>query len=185
MISQCHATSRKSRHRSLYVAIPNVASDTSRATRRLSRLTEHIQRNTCVANNVVVAVACHVSRVARNWTQLKAAFTRDATGSATAARQPRRKNGNIQQERLHGDTLHCCEPRRQFKFELIIAARHMLSRAVVSVFCEEHRPQKLPIHGLYAGVARDSCQPCRRYCRTASRIAACRAPQSRCLSPPV
>ena len=74
MMSQCRATSRKSRHRSLHVAIPNVAGDTSRATCRLSRLTEHIQRNTCVANNVAVAVACRVSRVARNWTQLKAGF---------------------------------------------------------------------------------------------------------------
>ena len=63
MMSQCRATSRKSRHRSLHVAIPNVAGDTSRATRRLSRLTEHIQRNTFVANNVAVAVACRVSRV--------------------------------------------------------------------------------------------------------------------------
>ena len=63
MMPQCRATSRKSRHRSLHVAIPNVAGDTSRATCRLSRLTEHIQRNTCVANNVVVAVACRVSRV--------------------------------------------------------------------------------------------------------------------------
>ena len=70
MMSQCRATSRKSRHRSLHVAIPNVAGDTSRATCRLSRLTEHMQRNTCVANNVVVAVACRVSRVARNWTRL-------------------------------------------------------------------------------------------------------------------
>ena len=113
----------------------------------------------------------------------KAAFTLDATGSATGARQSRRKNRNIgiQQERLHGDTLHaayisCCEPGRQFKFELIIAARHMLSRAVASVFFEEHRPQILPIHGLYAGVACDSCLPCKRYCRAASRAAACRAP---------
>ena len=41
----------------------------------------------------------------------KSAFTRDATGSATAARQPRRKNRNIgiQQERLHGDTQHAAE----------------------------------------------------------------------------
>ena len=38
--------------------------------------------------------------------------------------------------------------------------RHMLSRAVASVFFEEHRPQKLPIYGLYAVVARDSCLPC-------------------------
>ena len=51
----------------------------------------------------------------------------------------------------------------------------MLSRAVASVFFEEHRPLKLPIHGLYAGVARDSCLPCKRYCRAASRAAACRA----------
>ena len=72
-------------------------------------------------------------------------------------------------------TRDCCEPRRQFKFELIIAARHMLSRAVASVFFEEHRPQKLLIHGLYAGVARDNCLPCKRYCRAASRAAACRA----------
>ena len=83
---------------------------------------------------------------------LKAAFTRDATDCATAAWQPRGKNRNIgiQQERLHGDmqqTRDCCEPGRQLKFELIIAARHMLSRAVASVFFEEHRPQKLPIHG--------------------------------------
>ena len=63
MMSQCRATSRKSGHWSLHVAIPNVAGDTSRATCRLSRLTEHIQRNTCVANNVAVAVACRVSRV--------------------------------------------------------------------------------------------------------------------------
>ena len=52
----------------------------------------------------------------------------------------------------------------------------MLSRAVTSVFFEEHRPQKLPIHGLYAGVVRDSCLPCKHYCRAASRAAACRAP---------
>ena len=52
----------------------------------------------------------------------------------------------------------------------------MLSRAVASVFFEEHRPQKLPTHGLYAGVSRDSCLPCKRYCRAASRAAACRAP---------
>ena len=52
----------------------------------------------------------------------------------------------------------------------------MLSRAVASIFFEEHRPQKLPIHGLYAGVARDSCLPCKRYCRAVSRAAACRAP---------
>ena len=52
----------------------------------------------------------------------------------------------------------------------------MLSRAVASIFFEEHRPQKLLIHGLYAGVARDSCLPCKRYCRAASRAAACRAP---------
>ena len=51
----------------------------------------------------------------------------------------------------------------------------MLSRAVASVFFEEHRPQKMQIHGLYAGVARDSCLPCKRYCRAASRAAACRA----------
>ena len=70
MMSQCRATSRKSRHRSLHVAIPNVAGDTSRATRGLSHLTEHKQRNTCVANNGVVAVACRVSRVARNWARL-------------------------------------------------------------------------------------------------------------------
>ena len=49
----------------------------------------------------------------------------------------------------------------------------MLSRAVASVFFEEQRPQKLPIHGLYAGVARDSCLPCKRAAR---RAAACRAP---------
>ena len=41
-------------------------------------------------------------------------------------------------------TRDCCEPGRQFKFELIIAARHMLSRAVASVFFEEHRPQNSP-----------------------------------------
>ena len=52
----------------------------------------------------------------------------------------------------------------------------MLSRAVASVFFEEHRPPKLPIYGLYAGVARDSCLPCKRYCRAASRAAACRTP---------
>ena len=39
-------------------------------------------------------------------------------------------------------TRDCCEPGRQFKFELVIAARHMLSRAVASVFFEEYRPQK-------------------------------------------
>ena len=129
------------------------------------------------ANNFI-----HNSNKADTLCFLKAAFTRDATGSATAARQSRHKNRNIgiQQERLHGDTLHAadarlCEPGRQFKFELIIAARHMLSRAVASVFFEEHRPQKLPIHGLYAGVAPDSYLPCKRYCRAASRAAACRA----------
>ena len=52
----------------------------------------------------------------------------------------------------------------------------MLLRVVASVFFEEHRPQKLPIHGLYAGVARDSCLPCKCYWRAASRAAACRAP---------
>ena len=43
----------------------------------------------------------------------KAAFTRDATGSATAARQPHRKNINIgiQQEGLHGDTQHAADVR--------------------------------------------------------------------------
>ena len=45
IMSQCRATSRKLRHRSLHVAIPNVAGDTSRATCRLSRLTEHIQHS--------------------------------------------------------------------------------------------------------------------------------------------
>ena len=70
MMSQCRATSRKSRHRSLHVAIPNVAGDTSRATRRLSHLTEHKQRNKCVANNVVVAVACRVSRVTEHGLRL-------------------------------------------------------------------------------------------------------------------
>ena len=40
--------------------------------------------------------------------------------------------------------------------------RHRLSRAF---FLEKHRPQKLPIHGLYARVACDSCLPCKRYCR--------------------
>ena len=73
-------------------------------------------------------------------------------------------------------TRDCCEPGWQFKFELIIAARHMLSRAVASVFFEEHRPQKMPIHGLYAGVARDCCLPCKCYCRAASCAAASRAP---------
>ena len=52
----------------------------------------------------------------------------------------------------------------------------MLSRAVASVFFAEHRPPKMPIHGLYAGVARDSCLPCKRYCRAPSRAAAYRAP---------
>ena len=52
----------------------------------------------------------------------------------------------------------------------------MLSRAVVSVFFEEHRPPKMPIHGLYAGVTRDSCLPCKQYCRAASHAAACRVP---------
>ena len=50
--------------------------------------------------------------------------------------------------------------------------------------CREQLPQfslkntdpKNPIHGLYAGVARDSCLPCKRYCCAASRAAACRAP---------
>ena len=65
------------------------------------------------------------------------------------------------------------EHRRQFKFELKIDARHRLSPAV---FFEEHQPQKLPIHGLYAGVVRDSRLPCKRYYRSASRAAACRAP---------
>ena len=88
------------------------------------------------------------------------------------------RNIGIQQERLHGDTLlatdaDCCKHRRQFKFELKIAVLHMLSR---TVFFEKHWPQKLPIHGLYAGVARDSCLPCKRYCRAASRAAASRAP---------
>ena len=69
------------------------------------------------------------------------------------------------------------------KFELIIAARRMLSRAVASVFLEEHRPQKLPIHGLYARVARDSCLPCKRFCRAASRTAACRAPVALLVAP--
>ena len=90
----------------------------------------------------------------------------NSPGSATAARQPRRKNRNIgiQQERLHGDTQYAADAR--------------LLRAIASVFFEEHRPQKLPIHGLglYAGVARDSCLPCKCYCRAASRAAACRAP---------
>ena len=62
----------------------------------------------------------------------------------------------------------CCEPGRHFKFELKIAARH--------IFLEEHWPKKLPIHGLYARVARDSCLPCKRYCRAASRAAACCVP---------
>ena len=46
-------------------------------------------------------------------TRCKAAFTRDATGSATVARQPRRKYRNIGilQERLHGDTLHAADAR--------------------------------------------------------------------------
>ena len=84
MMSQCRATSRKSRHRSLHVAIPNVAGDTPRATCRLSRLTEHIQRNTCVANNVAVAVACRVSRVARNWMQLNRYMQRFQMSWATS-----------------------------------------------------------------------------------------------------
>ena len=163
----------------------------------------------------------------------KAAFTRDATGSATAARQPRRKNRNIgilqpgvrccfwlnlssdltlhksclnfwlkSEIRLKSETAphprsvytatrctqqtrDCCEPGRRFKFELIIAARHMLSWAVASVFLEEHRPQKLPIHGLYAGVARNSCLPCKRFCRAASRAAACRSPVALLVAPRV
>ena len=111
-------------------------------------------------------------------------------GTRQAARQPRRKNRNIGmlQERLHGDTQQtrdCCEPGWQFKFELIIAARHMLSRAVASVFFEEHRPQKLPIHGLYAGVARDSCLPCKCFCRAASRAATCRGPVALLVAPRV
>ena len=61
----------------------------------------------------------------------------------------------------------------------------MLSRAVASVFFEEPRPQKLPIHGLYAGVARDSCLPCKRFCRAASRAAACRAPVALLVAPRV
>ena len=47
MMSQCCTTSRKSRRRSLHAAIPNVAGNTSRATCRLLRLTEHMQRNMC------------------------------------------------------------------------------------------------------------------------------------------
>ena len=111
----------------------------------------------------------------------KAAFTQDATSSAIVAKQPRRKG--IKQERLHSNTpayiqqtCDCWEPRRQFNFELKTATRHRLSRAV---FCEEHQPQKLPIHGLYGGVVRDSCLPCKRYCRAASRAAACLSCASR------
>ena len=114
----------------------------------------------------------------------KAAFTRDATGSATGARQPRHKNRQhrnttgVFTRRHAACSRHAtaASPGRQFEFELIIAARHMLSRAVASVFFEEHRPQKLPIHGLYAGVTRDCCLPCKSYCRAASDAAACRAP---------
>ena len=67
----------------------------------------------------------------------KAAFTRDATGSATAAWQPRRKIETLEYNRsvytatcCSQQTRDCCEPGRHFKFELIIAARHRLSRAV-------------------------------------------------------
>ena len=63
VMSPCHATLRKSCHRSLHVAIPNVAGDLSWATCHLSRLIEHQQRNKCVANNVIVAVVCRVSRI--------------------------------------------------------------------------------------------------------------------------
>ena len=107
--------------------------------------------------------------------QCKAAFTLDATDCGTTA-APENRNMGIQRGRLHGDmpacSRHdCCETGRQFKFELKIAARHRLSRAV---FFEGHQPQKLPIHGLYAGVARDSCLPCKCYCCAASRAAKCR-----------
>ena len=47
-----------------------------------------------------------------------------------------------------------------------------MSRAVLY---EEHLPQKLLIHGLYAEVALGSCLPCKRYCRAADRAVACRA----------
>ena len=137
MMSQCRATSRKSRHRSLYVAIPNVAGDKSRATRHLSRLTEHKQRKTCVANNVVVAVACRVSRVARNWTRLK--------------------------------------------FELIIAARHRLSRA----FFLKNTDLRNCRYMDYMQESRATAA-CHVNAIVAQQVALQHvAPQSRCLSRPV
>ena len=64
----------------------------------------------------------------------------------------------------------------------------MLSRAVASVFFEEHWPQKLPVHGLYAGVAHDSSvtAACHVNAIAAQQVALQHvARQSRCLSRPV
>ena len=76
MMSQCRT--RLPESLSLHVAIPNVAGGTSRATCRLSRLTEHIHRNTCVANNFAVAVTCRVSRVTERCFNCHAMQSRDA-----------------------------------------------------------------------------------------------------------
>ena len=60
----------------------------------------------------------------------------------------------------------------------------MLSRAAASVFFEEHRPQKLPIHGLYAGVTRTAAYHVNAI--AAQQVALQHvARQSRCLSRPV
>ena len=72
----------------------------------------------------------------RNIIGRKAAFTRDATGRVTAARQPRRKIETEEYNRSVYTVTHCsqqardcCEPGRHFKFELKITARHRLLRA--------------------------------------------------------
>ena len=88
------------------------------------------------------------------------------------------RNIGIQQECLHGDTparirhVTAANPCGN----LILNLNCCMAQAIASSFFEEHRPQKLPIHGLYARVMHDSCLPCKRYCRAASPAAACNAP---------
>ena len=104
---------------------------------------------------------------------------RDRQHDCSRAAKEKHRNTTGAFTRRHAcsqQTCDCCEPGWQFKIEFKITAWHMLSRAVASVFFEEHQPQKLPIYGLYAGVSRDNCLPCKRYCCAANRAEACRVP---------
>ena len=104
---------------------------------------------------------------------------RDRQRDCGATAVPQNRNIEIQQERAFtrrhacSQQWHsCCEPGRQFKFELKLPCGTGCREQIF----EEHWPQKLPIHGLYVEVAYDSCLPCKHYCRTASCAAACCMP---------